>query len=811
MSPADPAQQNQRGLALQEQGRLDEAIACYRDALSLDPTLAAAQYNLGTALQAQGRLDEAVASYRAAISLRPDYAKAFANLGDALHDQGKLVDAVASYRRALSLRPQSARLHYNLGNALRQQSRLNEAIASYAEAIALKPGFTAAYNNLGTALREQGAMQQAIACFRQALSLEPDAAYLHHNLGSALKDKGDIDAAIASYRRALELNARDAEAHSALGALFQSRGAQEEAAAHYRNAVSLRPDDADAHNNLADALYLLGRPEDALASCRRALQLRDAPEFRTNFMRCIRHLEFARVDPGLRELVRRAVTEAWARPGELAVVASRQIALDQEIKLSCERAASAWPRRLTLVELLGARGLAALAEETLLLALLESCPVCDLALERLLTNVRRGLLEAAVAGNREAGDGARLEFHCALARQCFINEFVFSVNEDELREAGALRDRLGAALASGTPVAPEWIAAVGCYFPLLSVPGAASLRDRSFSAPLDALLRLQVDEPLEELGNRTTIHALTPIDDTVSRLVQQQYEENPYPRWMHLAPPGQMLSVNAYLRRQMPLAAFEPVDAGDQLEILVAGCGTGREPIDMARQFIDARVLAVDLSRSSLSYAMRKTRLIGLKNIEYAQADIMKLGSLDRTFDMIASVGVLHHLADPVAGWRALLPLLRPGGLMLLGLYSERARNDVAKIVAARQFIAERGYQPTAADIRRCREELMAAGGGREFLPLASFGDFYATSECRDLLFHVQEHRFTLPQIRSLLGTLGLAFVGFSLEPDVVEAYRRRFPDDTTASNLDHWHEFETGSANPFLGMYIFWVQKRRA
>ena len=76
----------------------------------------------------------------------------------------------------------------------------------------------------------------------------------------------------------------------------------------------------------------------------------------------------------------------------------------------------------------------------------------------------------------------------------------------------------------------------------------------------------------------------------------------------------------------------------------------------------------------------------------------MALGALGRSFDMIDSSGVLHHLADPFAGWRVLLSLLRPGGVMRLGLYSALGRRDVA---AVRQFVAARGYTGDAASIRR--------------------------------------------------------------------------------------------------------------
>jgi SAM-dependent methyltransferase len=219
-------------------------------------------------------------------------------------------------------------------------------------------------------------------------------------------------------------------------------------------------------------------------------------------------------------------------------------------------------------------------------------------------------------------------------------------------------------------------------------------------------------------------------------------------------------------------------------------------------------VLAVDLSLSSLAYAKRKTHERGLSNLEYAQGDIMKLGSIGRTFDIISSVGVLHHLEDPMVGWRQLLSLLRPGGLMHLGFYSERARQN---IVAAREFIAEQGYGSNVQDIRRCREALISGENARKFGQLTSFRDFYVTSEIRDLLFHIQEHRFTLPQIKARIAELGLDFVGFLLEPHVISKYKERFPEDKPRTNLDHWNAFEAEFPDTFISTYAFWVQRPAA
>ena len=308
---------------------------------------------------------------------------------------------------------------------------------------------------------------------------------------------------------------------------------------------------------------------------------------------------------------------------------------------------------------------------------------------------------------------------------------------------------------------------------------------------------------MEEQRHRTSMLRLTAIEAGVSTSVRQQYEESPYPRWVRLPTSRKAPSIDEYLRRQFPAAPFRTLGKGGEIDMLIAGCGTGAESIEAARAIPEARILAIDLSLSSLGYAERKTRESDLANIEYAQGDIMNVRSIGRTFDVISSSGVLHHLEDPLAGLRELLSLLRPGGFMRLGLYSEAARRVV---VDARQFIAERGYASSREGIRRCRQDLIASG--TRFDRLTASFDFYATSECRDLLFHVQEHRFTVPEIKEALEQAGLQFIGFVLDSNVIKDYAKRYPDDSTRTNLDNWRLYETAFPDTFAGMYKFWVQK---
>jgi SAM-dependent methyltransferase len=486
----------------------------------------------------------------------------------------------------------------------------------------------------------------------------------------------------------------------------------------------------------------------------------------------------------------RALAEGWTHPRELVAVCISLIALNGTIVECIARANRAWPARLAAAELFGASGLDALVQNDLLRCLLQSAPLTEVGFERLLANIRSTMLTAAEAGG--ACDEGLLGFYCAVARQCYENDYVYSLADGEADRAQRLRTSLEQALASGNECPPLWPVAVGAYFPLHTLADARALLQRAWPRSLSALFVQQIEEPAEERRLAKAIPALTEIDGEVSRSVRQQYEENPYPRWTKPAQPQQ----------HTLLAGREP---GQIPDVLIAGCGTGLSAITFAQQAPDARILAIDLSFASLGYAKRMAGTLGFHNIEFAQADITKAAAIDGSFDFIDVSGVLHHLGDPWQGWRALLTLLRPGGVMQVGLYSRLARQNV---VAARALIAARGYRPIPEDIRRCREEILAADDGSLLKSASTFSDFFTTNECRDLIFHVQEHQMTLPEIKAFLADNGLQFTGFVLDPATQQQFAARFPETAALLDLDRWHAFETAAPATFAKMYQFFVRK---
>lgn len=540
---------------------------------------------------------------------------------------------------------------------------------------------------------------------------------------------------------------------------LESAGKLDDAARSYKRVVGLNPDHAEAHNNLARVFHAQGKAKDASVFYAHALAL--MPQLFQQYS-------------GIR--------------GTLTSLLPQ---LDEALR----RQMAAWPKRLGESELFGEAGLAAIADNPLLLVLLQSTPIRDVAFERLLTALRASLASAATAGKPVADP--ILGFACALARQCFINEYVFATTPDEDVQLEDLRR----ALSGASPSAMQ-IAALAMYAPLHTLPCASVLLERKWNPLIDAVLTQQLREPAQERQLRDLIPRLTQIEDEVSQRVRQQYEENPYPRWVHIAGQVAPMPVDQYLRDQFPTAAFTPLGKTSAVEMLIAGCGTGQVAIGSVQKHEGAQALAIDLSLTSLCYARRKTPAELASRIDYAQADILKLGSIDRSFDVIDACGVLHHMADPLAGWRILLSLLRPGGLMHLAFYSDVGRGDVA---AARMFIAERKFGATPHDIRRCRQELLAT-------PLASvtrFTDFFTTSECRDLLFHVHEARVTIPVIKDFIRENGLKFIAFEFDLPVLMRQRAQFAAaGWSLADLDRWQEVETKYPDTFSGMYQFWVQK---
>jgi Flp pilus assembly protein TadD/SAM-dependent methyltransferase len=701
-------------------------------------------------------------------------------------------EKLAATSRVQALFSEAAQLH-NAG-------RLADAERLYQQILAIDPRHADSLNGLGLVAFRAGRPDMAAETLGKAVASNPRHHFAQMHLGLALAALGQPDKALICYQAALSLKPDLAEAHTNLGNLYWGQGKLAEAEACYRRLLASRPDDVLALNNFAALRMVQGDFAMAMNLIARSLSIQETPKAKRLFAAVARQLRWTGDGGGIRPVMTRALSEPWTRPAKLAPAAGEIVKLHPVTGPMIARAAAAWPRPLTAAELYGPDGLNALATDTLLQALLTATPNCDIALEYFLTNARFILLAAARAGEDAAPQA--LAFHAALAQQCFINEYVFALSEDEARDAESLRGQIAEALETGASLAPLTIAALASYFPLHTVPQASRLLERQWPEPIAALLTQQIREPEEERRLAEALPALTGIEDDISRIVRAQYEENPYPRWVRPAPPEERVPLFFDLSQKFatPFARYNHSGHDD---ILVAGCGTGQNAIEWATKYAGTELLAVDLSRASLGYAARKARELQLGAITFAQADLLELASPGRRFDAIECAGVLHHLADPWAGWKSLLALLKPGGFMFLGLYSRTGRADIAK---ARAKVADAGFSASADGIRRCRQALLARRA--DFEATVASEDFFSISACRDLIFHVQEQQTGLDEIAPFLKANGLAFLGFELEGPMRQAYLARYPGDPQATDLAQWQRFEAENPDIFAGMYQFWVQK---
>jgi tetratricopeptide (TPR) repeat protein len=230
----------------------------------------------GIRLRKQGRLDEAVAVFEEALTHTPDHAQTRYELGVTCTAKNERDQAIAHYREAVHLDPELAEAHVALGVALGERGNLQEAMTAFHHALRIEPACLEALLNLGKAWRDRGDRERSVAYLRYALRLRPDLVEGHYKLGLTLAEQGKADEAVAAYREALRLKPDSASTLSQLGVLSLQLGQLEEGRRLLKQALDVAPDDVEAHVQYGQALTNLGRPEEATAHFLQALALQPA-------------------------------------------------------------------------------------------------------------------------------------------------------------------------------------------------------------------------------------------------------------------------------------------------------------------------------------------------------------------------------------------------------------------------------------------------------------------------------------------------------------------------------------------------------
>lgn len=578
-----------------------------------------------------------------------------------------------------------------------------------------------------------------------------------------------------------------------LGTAAAQTGQLEKAIKSFEKAISLKPNYAEAYNNCGNALKEQGRLEEAIEAFHKALLLKpDFAEAYRNIGNAFRDVKFNHPNPKMHKTIILLLDQkSSVRPKDIATAVISLLKLEPNLqKKLLEPNIDKTPKQLQ-------QAISEISNLSLLLKLMSVCPLPDLELEKLLKQIRAGIL-LALPNFQKTADF--LKFQTALALQCYTNEYIYDQSKDEGKAIADLEFSLEKLLAKGKQPTPQAILCLASYKPLYKYEWCHLLTDNKY---IHEVLIRQISEPLKEQELKTNIRVLKKITDDISIKVSAQYESHPYPRWIKLGLPLHPHPVSKIFATSKLKLFDTKVCKVSYPSILVAGCGTGQHPISTAARFKNSQVIAVDLSLSSLAYAQRKTEELDIKNIEYVHSDILNLKKLDKQFDIVESVGVLHHMNDPMAGWRALVNCLKDGGIMKIGLYSELARKQIVEI---RNDISQLGIGSSNAEMRSYRQALIEPE--RDYFKEISYSsNFYSLSEFRDLLFHIQEHRFDIPQINECLEKLGLKFCGFNKKA-AIQKFRQSNNEPEDLYDLYKWQRFEESNPETFAGMYQFWCQK---
>ena len=684
------------------------------------------------------------------------------NLALNSHKKNNLKVAEKLYKEILETKPNHLEVLCYLGTLFAQTKQFNLAKTLFHKAIKINPNNPSINNNLGNIFFELGENQKALNFYETAVKLQPNFSQTHYNIGIIFYNLGKTQKAINSFEKAIKYQPNDVKSYNILGKILKELGEYKNAFSYYEKSIKINP------NNIVTINLIL----DFFATIR---------------LSNLNEINSESINELILFLFRKKINhnKIFHKVKSLIFFGENKNKIEQIIDSD--------------EYLLNNKIIQKVLNEEIFLLMIKNCFVIDIFLEKLLTKLRKEILFSLKNPKRNIIN-EHLNFIISLSEQSFLNEYVFFQSVEEINFITKLKKKI----LNNTEINEQEIIILGCYLPLknLEIIKNKLLNYNSKNLLFNDMIKIQIKEPLKEEELKNSIKCIKKISDDISKKVRDQYEENPYPRWKYV----NVAATDNFLVQLNNDIKPNNIEFNNKFlnpNVLIAGCGTGQHLVHVIG-YQNSNVVGVDLSLTSLAYAKRKIEETGYKNVEFLQGDILDLKNIKRKFDVIECGGVLHHMKEPLEGLKVLLELLEPHGFLKLGLYSEISRKHLAR---AREFIKEKKFNNTVEDIRNCRDAILKQNDDQLLRKVIRNNDFYSTSGTRDLIFHVQEHRFTIPEISKILNDFNLEFLGFT-NPSFKKKYLQSFPDDKKNLSLDNWNQFEINNPTAFYGMYQFWVRK---
>ena len=648
---------------------------------------------------------------------------------------------------------------------LHQKKKFIDAEKNYKKILEINPNHFQTIFYLGTLFAQTGKLNLSKKFLEKTIKIHPEDINAYRNLGIVLKELGELSKSAICFKKVIEIQPKNTTAYNILGSVYAELGLYQEAFTNYKKSILIDQNNTLTINNLSVLL--------------KEVSLSDITKISKENVREVILFLFKRKDVDHNDLFSKAIlffkNKYYDSEKINSIISSNAPLLSEKITMN-------------------------LLKDELFLLMLQKSLITDYFFERILNKLRYEILFNISNAKKNILE-KNFNFIISLAEQCFLNEYIFI----QLKEEDRLLMNLKQSIKNDKKIDELKIAILACYSPLYdnNEINKKLINYKSKNNLFNDLINMQINEPAKEKRLINSIKSFGKIADTTSKKVRDQYEKNPYPRWRYIYK-NLPSNTQTIIKSQIKPNKIEFKKKIDNPDILVAGCGTGKS-ILKAANYLNAKILGIDLSLTSLAYAKRKVEELGLKNINFLHADILELKNLNKKFDIIECAGVLHHMKKPSDGLKILSELLKPHGIIQLGLYSEIARKDIIEV---KEFIKKKNYKASIENIRKSRKEIYLSQGNKLIQKVFYRKDFYSISTVRDLIFHVMEHRFTLVEISKMLKNLNLEFLGFT-DIRTKKKYMEIFPKDTNSISLENWHKFEKDNPESFLGMYSFCIRKK--
>ena len=613
--------------------------------------------------------------------------------------------------------------------------------------------------------------------------------------GEMLK-RGQFERSIEIYSEVALAFPRLPEAHNNLGVALRASGEINQAIKSYQKAIKLDPNYMIARKNLARAFWQTEKIEEALDNYIFLLKKSDVDsQVVSEAIYSISHIRFTKPSATARKLLHLLFTFKDVEYQSLALPAVNLIEMAGRFERILEFEKKNNPENTRYIKSIGDS-----LGDQLFLNILVWAIIPSVEFENWAVIVRRELLFALDRGEVIHIGSENL---WALTLQFQQTEFVQAMTSSEIRLARQYKNHINLDNIKS-------LAIVAMYIPLNKIKSDVLLWDsmhKNVDTPNNLKLSIEreiLNREKEKVLERDIV-SLTPVQNAISEAVKNQYEHNPYPRWLSVEITKSRSSFKTKIQHEIKNFRTSNLDL-ENPDILIAGCGTGRHALSTANRYFGSKVMAIDLSRTSLAFAIRQAEAYEQGNLNFYQADILKLGDLKERFDVIEVSGVLHHMEQPLKGWKILRNLLKSNGLMRVGLYSMLAREKWSNL---------KGLAPMGASnsdlesfIRRTRIKIIEQVNRSQDQSLFDTADFYSISGCRDFLFHENEVELTIEELKSYLTQLNLRFLGFvNLSEITKRNFSQKFGRQANLLDLNQWEKYEEQFPNTFVTMYQFWCQ----